>query len=373
MGGDFVGSSAVIEGTTVTRVALPASTHNGILGLACDTPIRCTATDGLGGFTSLSIPNKQWGSVKRFPKDMVVSALACPSSVCVGLGESGIAMRTTSLSSPTGDWHPRPLHTKNLDAITCADTACVAVGRAGAWFASFDAGAEWRRVNEVGKFDTIQCSAAFSPTCVAGGKSTIGVSRAGGELWSLPLPDTLGLEVKSVNCTGRSECLFLGKTQTRFTTDLMDFKFRHPTTTAPAGTDALTCITKDLCVGIGDGAVYTTLDGAATGWSLSSFSGKATSVACLPGRTDPAVCLATTVDSIVLGTMTQTAGVISWEWNTTFADPSEELGAVACSPGGWCTAVGAGGDVLTSAKTDLLHWTEHVLPPLGRCKLGRSW
>jgi photosystem II stability/assembly factor-like uncharacterized protein len=363
VGGEAAGSSAIIEATRVTRVALPASTGKGILGLACDRPTRCTATDGIGHFMSLSIPAKQWERAKLFPLAMAVSALACPiENVCVGLSESGVALRTTSLSSPTGDWRRRPLGTVNLEAITCAHTACVAVGKAGAWFASFDAGSEWSRVNEVGKFDAIQCSAAFRPTCIAGGEKDIGVSHSTGKLWSLPLSGTLGLDVKSVNCTGRSECLFLGKTLTLFTSNLVHFTPRHPASTGPGGTETLTCITKDLCVGINEGVVYTTLDGAVTSWTHNAFPAKASSVTCLPGRTDPAVCLATTPDFIMLGTMTQSAGEISWTWVTTDADPSQPLQAVGCSPGGRCTAVGAGGEVLTSARTNLMHWTERVLP-----------
>lgn len=364
VGGKSDGSSAVIERTKVTLVDLPAATGNGMLALACDSATRCTATDGLGHFMSLSVPDKEWGRAKPFPKAVTVSALACPiKDVCVGLAKgTPVALRTTSLSSSTGAWERRPLGTLNLDAITCAQTACVAVGRAGTWFASLDAGFGWGRLNEVGKFDAIQCSAAFSGTCVAGGEKDLGVSRSRGVLWSLPLSGYTGLNVKSINCTGPSECLLLGKNLTLFTTDLTGFAARHPTISDPRGTDALTCITKDICVGINEGVVYTTLDGAVTDWTHNAFPDKATSVACLAGRTDPAVCVATTRDFIILGTMTQTDGQIRWNWVYTDADPSEGLEAVGCSPGGQCTAVGAGGEVLTSEGTNLMSWNELVLP-----------
>lgn len=362
VGGESTGSSAVIEGTKVTPVALPPKLGKGILALACDTATRCTATDGLGQFTSLSIPDKAWAPAKLFPKAAPVSALSCPiENVCVGLS-GGVSLRTTTLSSATGDWQRRPLGTLNLAAIDCAQTACVAVGKAAAWFASFDAGFGWGRVNEVGKFDAIQCPDGFGDTCVAGGEKDLGVSRSEGRLWSLPLSGETGLNIKSVNCSGRSECLFLGKALTLFTTDLTQFAERRPTITDPRGTDALTCITKELCVGINEGVVYTTLDGAVTGWSQNSFPDKATSVACLPGRTDPAVCVATTREFLILGTMTQTDDQIRWNWRYTDADPSQGLEAVGCSPGGQCTAVGGGGEVLTSDGTDLMHWTERILP-----------
>jgi hypothetical protein len=364
VGGDSSGSSALIEGTKVTDLPLPKGTGKGILGLACDTPTRCTATDGLGHFMSVSIPDKAWGPAKLFPKAVAVSALACPEqNVCVGLSEAGIAMRTTNLSSSAGAWHRRPLGTVNLEAISCAHVDCVAVGKAGTWWASFDAGSEFRRVNEVGKFDAIQCSAAFKPTCMAGGKEDIGVSRSEGELWSLPLSGTLGLDIKSVNCTGPSECLLLGKTLTLSTTNLTDFARRHAAATGPNGADALTCITKELCVAFNQGVVYTTLDAGVTDWTHNAFPGAPTSAACLAGRTNPAECVVTTLGNFIeLGTMTDTGGEISWNWVATDADPSSQLAAIGCSPGGQCTAVGKDGEIMTSVGTNLLEWQERIIP-----------
>jgi hypothetical protein len=362
VGGKSLGSSAIIGRKNVTAVDLPAAIGKGLLGLACDTATRCTATDGLAHFMSLSIPDKDWGAVKDFPKDVVVNDLACPDEdVCVGLA-GPTALRTTNLTSPSGGWKRRPLGTLNLDAITCAQTACVAVGRAATWFESLDAGFGWGRVNEVGKFDAIQCDAPLAGACVAGGEKDLGSSSTGGDLWSLPLSGYAGLNVKAVNCTGPLECLFLGKTMTLFSTDLIDFQSRQPTLTDPKGTDALTCITKDICVGINEGVVYTTFDGALTPWTQNAFPGKATSVACLAGRTDPAVCVATTRDYIIQGTMTRTDGLVRWNWVYTDADPDEGLEAIGCSPGGQCTAVGGGGQVFTSEGTDLLRWDDLILP-----------
>ena len=279
-----------------------------MLALACDSATRCTATDALGQFMSLSIPTKAWGHPKLFPNAVAVSALACPiADRCVGLA-GPVALRTAALSSATGNWHRRPLGTVNLEGIACAQTACVAVGKAAAWFAGSDVGSDWERVNEVAKFDAIQCPATFSGTCVAGGSKDLGVSRSRGDLWSLPLSGATGLDVKAVNCTGPSECLFLGKTQSLFTDDLTIFAPRQPTSPGPPGTSALSCVTKDLCVGIGDHVVFTTLDGAKTDWKHTSFPDTATSVACLAGRTNPVVCVATTLDFVLLGTMTQTGG-----------------------------------------------------------------
>jgi photosystem II stability/assembly factor-like uncharacterized protein len=362
VGGDAVASSAVIDGAKVTAVDLPAGTGKGIKALACDTDKRCTATDGVGKYMSLSIPAKQWGKAKLFPKASAVSALSCPiEDVCVGLA-GPVALRTTNLSATAPEWQRRPVNTLNLDAIDCVWEACVAIGKAATWFASFDAGFGWSRYNEVAKFDAIQCPAGFDDTCVAGGEKDVGVSNTDGRLWSLPLNGYAGLNLKSVNCSGRSECLLLGKTMTLFTTDLTTFAERHATTTDPKGTDALTCVTKEICVGINEGVVYTTLDGAVSGWSQDGFPDKATSVACVRGRTDPVTCVATTREFLLLGTMTQEDGRVRWNWRATDADPEEGLEAVGCSPGGKCTAAGGGGEILWSDGTDLMHWKELILP-----------
>lgn len=363
-----VGSSAVIKGTKVTPVKVPEEA--GVLeGLGCDTATRCTATDTLGHYMSLSIPDETWGPAKSFPypvtkKHVRVTALACPKeNVCIGVEyHEPEVMTTTSLS--TDSWEPRPVATRNLDAIACADTTCIAVGRSAAWFASLNAGEDWARVNEVAPFDAIQCSADLSPMCVAGGKKDLGVSRSRGELWSLPLNGRTGLDVKSVNCTGSSECLVLGKNLSLYTKDLRSFFPRQPASTAPAGTDALTCMTDDACVAVGEGVVYTTLDRALTSWIQNAFVPEMpTSVACVARSTDQATCVVTTAKHIVRGTMSKSAEGIIWDWKYAHLDSApEKLAAVGCSPGGQCTAVGPGGEIFVSAGTDLLHWTKHVVP-----------
>lgn len=60
-------------------------------------------------------------------------------------------------------------------------------------------------------------------------------TRCPRSLWSEPLSGETGLSVKSLNCTGPSECLFLGKTLTLFSDDLTELKERHATITDPRG------------------------------------------------------------------------------------------------------------------------------------------
>jgi hypothetical protein len=237
---------------------------------------------------------------------------------------------------------------------------------AGAWFASLDEsdpGYNWERVNEVAKFDAVQCSAAFTPTCVAGGEKVIGVSRSRGELWSWPIGPTT-LFVESLSCTGPSECLILGKNETRWTNDLRNFPLRQSPTADPMGVENQTCIiTGVFCVGIIEGAIYTTRDGAVTTWVKSDYQGgRPTSVGCIPGKTNPAVCVVTTADFLWIGTMSQ--GANRWTWVAADPDPAEKLKAAGCTASGQCTVVGTGGEVLTSdyAIHGLLKWTEHILP-----------
>ncbi len=359
-GGDEVPYSSLIEGGAVTKLELPQKLGKGIAALACDSATRCIGADGLGQYSLLDIPAKKWGAAKLFPKVKAVSAISCPQAEkCVALA-GPIALRTTELG--TNVWKRRPIGSLGLGALDCVDTDCVAVGEHASWFAGDEIGFDWDRLNEVAKFESIQCGGGLGKGCVAGGEKDLGVSRSGGELWSLPLSGYSGLDVKAVNCTGFSECLLLGKTLALFSKDLISFAARHPTITDPKGTDAQTCITKDVCVGINEGVTYTTLDGAVTDWNHNAFPEKATSVACVPGKTDPAQCLATTREFLALGTMTHTDGQIRWQWRYTDADPSAALEAVACSPEGQCTAVGGGGTVLTSEGHDLMHYKELILP-----------
>ncbi len=359
-GGDDVGYAALIEGTVATKLDLPAKFGKGVGALACDSATRCVAADGLGRYALLDLGAKSWGPTKLFPKSLVATAISCPQAEkCVAL-TGPIALRTTELGA--GVWKRRPLGSLSVGALDCAETDCVGVGGHASWWTGDEVGFDWERLNEVAKFEAIQCGGDLGKACVAGGEKDLGVSRPGGELWSEPLSGYAGLDAKSIECSGLTECLILGKTLALFTTDLISFAARHPTITDPKGTDAQTCVTKDICVGINEGVTYTTLDGAVTDWDHNGFPEKATSVGCVPGQTAPVECLATTREFLALGTMTHDDGKVRWKWRYTDADPKAALEAVACSREGQCTAVGAEGVVLTSQGHDLMHWDELTLP-----------
>jgi photosystem II stability/assembly factor-like uncharacterized protein len=358
-GGAEVGSSAVIEGTAVTSVPLPKKLAKGINALACDSATRCTVADGLTDYTSLDIPTQEYGPVRLFPKKAEVTSLSCPrENECVGLATS-VALRTKSLSA--GTWTRRPLGTGSLKTIDCTGADCVAIGDHAAWYTGSDLGLDWDQVNEVAKFEVADCPAGVDGTCVAGADKDLGYTRTGGRLWKEPLSEYTGLNILAINCSGRSECLFVGKTMTLFTKDLESFKARHPTITDPMGTKAVTCVTKEICVGVNGGVTYTTLDGAVTDWTQNSFPETPSAIACMPGRTDVIECVATTRELLAVGTMTHEDDQVHWRWRYADVEPEAILGAVGCSHS-QCTAAGKEGVLLTSNGTDLMHWTEHVFP-----------
>ncbi len=346
------------------QIALPAKFGAGIGGLACDTETRCTATDGLGDYSSISIPEKSWGPVQMFPKLAVVSALACPlEGVCVGLS-GGVALRTTNLGAKAPEWKRRPTGSLNLGALDCAGPDCVAAGKKASWFVDFDDGFDWRRLNEVPETLCDRLPGLLQRHLRRGRRRNRRVTRSAGRLWSLPLPAAAALSVKAVNCSGESECLVLGKNEALFTTNLQSFAGRRPPILEAKGTDAQTCITRVICVGLNGGNVFTTLDGAKTDWTRNDFrGGKPAAVACVPARLGPAECLAAAEEFLLLGTMTHDEnGEVQWDWRFTDTEPAEKLTGVGCSPGGECVAVGPSGEVLTSDGTDLMHWNEFVLP-----------
>ncbi|HEY8583057.1 MAG TPA: sialidase family protein, partial [Capillimicrobium sp.] len=321
-GGDTTPSSVLIEGAKVTVLKTPVGIDKRFAGLACDRPGRCVGTGGVGKYALLDVDDARWGAVRDFrvnkPKGLVVGAMSCPlEDVCVGLTDSGLALRTTDLGAPSQNWGRRPAP-DTLDALACVtSSACVAVGNAASWFASFDVGSGFGRVNQVGKFDLAQCTATFSPTCVGAGKSQVGVSRTGGELWTLPLDDRSALNANTVNCTAPSTCQILGQTDNLFTEDFDVWRARFPPVQSAAGSEDQTCVTATLCVAVGEGTAYTTFDAGVTPWVENPGPPVRPSagIACLPGRTDPVTCLVPAKDLILIGTMTQdAAGLPHWRW-----------------------------------------------------------
>jgi hypothetical protein len=369
-GGDTRPTSAILAGDAITPLDTPVGIDKRWAGLSCDVPGRCVGTGGIAGYSQLSLAQRAWGKVRDFrdkaPKGLVVKALSCPiADACIGLTGDGIALRTSELDG-TSDWARRPT-APTLLAVDCAQTACVAVGKAASWYASFDLGLNWGRVNEVAKFDVAECATELSPTCLAGGKENVGVSRTGGTLWTLPLADRGALNTKAIECTAPSSCLVLGMTDALSTTDLDVFRPLFGPNQTPAGSDNQSCVTATICVGVSDGAVYTTLDGGRTPWSQNAFPHvrPMAGVACIRGRTDPVTCIVPIKDQILLGTMTLDAGGLPhWSWRWTNADLGQNVNAAGCDPSGaQCTAVGPQGMVATTTGDGLLDWDEQAIPP----------
>jgi hypothetical protein len=366
-----VASSAVLNGNVATPLkappALPAFT-----GIACDSPARCMGTLS-AGYAVLSVARGTWGnahdfraSPKKKPKGVSARAAACPvADNCVALSAT-IALRTTHLDDTDQDWLPRPLATIGLRAINCVTTFCVAVGDGAAWFASFNGGQDWGRVNEVPGFDVVQCTTSIAPTCVAAGKEDVGVSRSDGTTWNLPLTNQAAFNAKSVQCDDPNTCTIFGMSAGVFTDDFSTFSPVWGPVQGPSGADAQTCVTSQLCVGASDGTVYTTFDGGKTLWSRNQFPHvRATMITCQPNQTSPVTCLASDGDVLLLGTMLQDpSGKPRWNWRYTNADPSETVSAIGCSPGfAQCTAAGKAGMIMHTVGGSLMDWTEQTVPP----------
>ncbi len=368
-------TGAIIEGTKIRPLPPPVKMGRDMLGLACDKPTRCTATTGPEYLSvDLTAAEPKWGPAQLFfpppsTKGTSVTALACPAEDhCVGVGKSGsgdVSVGTASLSEGAWDRLPLPTTTHQLTAISCERIGCVAVGQKALWFSNLDVvdvgATDWKRDSELSDFNAVHCSEQLSPLCVAGGDTVIGASHSRGTLWSWSL-EKAKLNTQTIHCAAPSECLILGMSEVLFTKDLIHFIPRQPPTTDPAGTDVQTCITQVLCVGLGGGVTYTTLDGAQTGWVQTSFpGGKTMLMACVPGRTDPVTCVAapSTGDFVYRGTMPKNDPK-GWKWVTAL-DADVKIMALACSPGGQCVAVAPEGVILTS-QGDLRKWTKHVLP-----------
>jgi photosystem II stability/assembly factor-like uncharacterized protein len=76
-----------------------------------------------------------------------------------------------------------------------------------------------------------------------------------------------------------------------------------------------------------------------------------------------------TTETIYRGDMSAAGGTVSWSWIASDADPSDPLNGIACSSASSCTAVGFGGEVMTTTDPALLHWSEKKIgtgPPTDR-------
>jgi photosystem II stability/assembly factor-like uncharacterized protein len=348
------GKPVVLQGTAATTI--PSPTSGNLKAIACESQSTCTASDSLAHVISISAPWRKWDDSVGLPKDLDAISLACPAAdTCVGLSGKGPALRTTSRSS--GDWAKRPTGTADLIAVDCAGTICAAVGKAARWYGSGDTGFEWDQVNAVGKFDALDCSgAAGGGTCVAGGKDALGRSSTGGNLWTTPVAAS-GLDVAAVSCAGFPTCVALSDTRTFATLDAgLTWKNRLPAGSVGHGPEAGTCLNANRCVAVGHGSVFTTFDGAQTGWSIGSIptdpGESLKSIAC----PTMATCVVATSEGIYRGRLSVAGGSVNWSWVASDADPSDPLNGIACSSPSSCTAVGFAGQVLRTTDPDLIHW-----------------
>jgi hypothetical protein len=352
------GRPAVLNGTAATAIAVP--TTSTLSSIACESGSTCTAADDAGRVISISAPWTTWQKVVRLPKDLSVVSLSCPAAnTCVGLTGAGPVVRTTNRSG--GVWKKRPTGSVDLIALDCGGSRCVAVGKAASWYGSQTIGLHWDQVNAVPKQDVVDCPGARgSGRCLGAGMEFIGRSTTGGDLWKTPLGVT-SLSAKGVSCAAFPTCFVISKDRTLASTNggLM-WNDRRPAGSITSGPDAATCLDAERCIAVGGENVFTTLDGARTGWHIGPIPPAPKepfeSIAC-PTRV---LCVIDTPTTILVGRLS-TGGGVGWKWLGSDADPSAALGGLACSSPSSCTAVGLQGEVLTSTDSTLLHWHERQI------------
>jgi len=374
-GGSNTPSSAFVNGTTVTVLDTPTGIDQMFAALACDGGNQCVATGGQGGYTVMTVDSTPtWGTVRAFRKSPLpavakVVSVACPATnVCVGIDGSGMLLRTDTLNDPNGYWRQKPVQII-IGTLTCVPNTgnCIGVGKKAAWYASFDAGSSFGRVNEIAGFDVAVCGGTLGAACIAGGKENVGRSITGGTLWNLPIADRGALNTMAIECQSSLSCEIFGMTDTLVTNDMDVFRTRYGPVQSAAGADAITCVNDSLCVSPSKAsAVYTTFDGGVTTWSSNQMPlVRPTSITCLDGKTNPVTCLVPVKYNILLGTMTRDAstGLPHWSWKYTNADSDQIIAAIDCTPdGSQCVAAGEQGQILTTQANNLMEWTPQVLP-----------
>ncbi|MDO9486089.1 MAG: hypothetical protein Q7K25_08540 [Actinomycetota bacterium] len=372
VGGDDTPSSAMLQGNTVTLLATPIGIMQNFAALACDNPARCVATGGQGDYTILNIDaTPSWSTALKFrrtplPPVAKVISVSCPIvSVCIGINGDGSVLRTDALGVPGNFWRMLPVQ-PIISSLTCIQFYCIGVGKMAAWYASFDSGGIFNRINEIAKFDMAICPPSLSPTCVAGGGMDMGRSITGGTLWTLPIADRGALNTKEIRCQSSLACQIFGQTETLVTEDMSVFSPRYAPVQSAAGADAVDCVTDTLCVSPKESVVYTTFDGGKTMWSSNQMPKvRPTGITCLPGKTDPVTCFEATKYNILMGVMSRdaTTGLPHWVWRYTNVDSDQIINAIACTADGTqCVAAGEQGKVLVTQPNDLMNWTELTLP-----------
>ncbi len=370
-GGDADPSSALIRVATVKMLDTPVGIDKRFAALACAGATQCVGTGGQGNFTVMNIDaTPTWGAARAFRKNplqaaLTVKVLSCPvDNTCIGLDLDGDVLRTDALADPNTKWAMRPAP-GIISALDCFTASCVGVGKAAAWYASFDLGSGFERINEVAGFDLAICPAALSPTCIAGGKENVGRSITGGTLWTLPVADRGALNTKEIRCSSSIACQIYGQTEALATEDMDVFRPLYGPVQSAAGADAIACVTDTLCVSPKESVIYTTFDGGKTQWSSNQFPKvRPTGISCIEGRTAPVTCFVAIKFNILIGTMSpDPSGQPHWLWRWTNADSDQEIAAISCTPdGAQCAAVGKAGEVMTTQGGNLLDWSQQTIP-----------
>lgn len=363
------GKSAVITTATSTAKAIAAPGAGPFQSVACQSATACTASDSLGKLLGITAPFATWTVLGIAPEAAVVLALTCPATqnTCVGITSASVVY----LPAGSKNWESVPIGSKSLTDISCAGTNCVAVGDGAAVYASSTAGLTWTAVNEVGTTSTIDCDAAGH--CLAGGGFTpMGATASGGRYWSV----VSDIAAETIICSNWPSCLSLGQTSASLTTDGgLNWRSRIGAGANYSGPSGYDCVATDVCFGAGGSVIYTTTDGATSGWWSSRIPPAAAAGAKLAGIScpTPTRCLAGGDTGVYIGVPTITPAVgpttsVTWQWtisplvlNTATATvPGQKVAAINCG-GATCIAAGPGG-LLAMTTNAGASWTKYAVP-----------
>ena len=281
--------------------------------------------------------------------------------LCTGLNQDGVAVRSTDGGQV---WRLSPGPGGRL-GLSCVPTVCTAVGRSALYQTSADGGLIWDTLNAVPDMSALGCrgsaAAPSSVVCLSGGKSNIGKTQSGGQLWRQPLSG-LDLNAETVSCVNPPNCVEISKDTYLKSNDNGEiWQNLPPLGSVAAGPASAECLTASYCVAVGP-VVYTTLNGGASWWLASVPGGALLGALSCPTLN---VCVATAGKGPFLGLIYRGVRTVDpanpakpvWSWHAYDAGVDSPLNAIDCPTASLCVADGASGVVARSTDGGMIWQT----------------
>jgi len=382
----------------VGGAAAPTASYSELDAVSCSSATACVAVGQSGGeYLAESFDGSTWTidgtpHVSSGTGSALASVGCAPTADCLAVG-SWLTVRTGQQRPLADDWVPgstswasrRPRSPfgatqSELAAVSCtSDTACLAVGGAGALAETWD-GQQWRVAKAVyprgataAAFDGVSCGAPGS--CIAVGTEIVqGSSEPLIESWSTtgwqPMtPAAVPGELFAVSCSSTVSCVAVGDQSSLqpgvgpspFAESWDGTSWTALTAPDPGAFGELlgvSCTPTATCTAVG---YTTTSDGNGSSPLAESWDGAAWTVQSVPAVTNGAIapeldsvaCPSTTscvAVGVAAGLSSESPIVETWNGTAWTADSSQDqltgdsLFAVSCPTAGSCVAVGNGLD-----------------------------